>query len=612
MSQFLHPSSRLLLAFVASASVWREILGIFVLLTRILLVVLSLGGILFLISRLLKLIRGDLSGNFLDASDFVTGIAPPGPLPAPPKSKDVMIGRYKVASTLGAGGMGTVFKAVDEKDQPVAIKVIGGGQLQGTALARAKKHEGLRIGLVREARLAAELRHPNIVQIYDIGQNKGTLYVVMELLDGMPLDRYARSHPISAPEALRIVAELCDALECAHSHSIIHRDIKPPNIFIAANGIVKVLDFGLALAQDGTVGQVAGTWAYMSPEQILGGELDARTDIWSAGITLFQLLTSRPAFTGRTLTELRGNILDAPTPKLPFVGPFAHELNSLIVKALSKDREQRYPSACEFAADLRQIMQQLQKGRAAGLQLSSSSTQSPQLVDNSRRSLSTYKPIQLGFREQLKSPVLLFPVPQRKGLDLPEVPPGLVAGLAALAAFYGYISVFFWASIFLLAAVGSGLALLLYRLRPSAFAGCRTCRRRMVCVSSWSRPTWRFQERGFCVPDCIAALKAGFWEEAVKLLWVHTSEEKTDRQYRLEFFECYQCRDQRAYLLLAIKGVDMHGIREAYRFGSPEKIRESVARNPAARQSAPDQGATDLAASGTLQNRGDIHNQRTV
>jgi tRNA A-37 threonylcarbamoyl transferase component Bud32 len=515
--------------------------------------------------------------------------------------------------------MGTVFKAVDAQGQTVAIKMIGGAQLKGTALLREKKKTDSRINLVREARLAAELRHPNIVEIFDIGQNKGALYVVMELLEGMPLDRYAQTHPITAPEALRIVAQLCDALDCAHNHGIIHRDVKPANTFITADGTVKVLDFGIALPPDQThaLGSLVGTPFYMSPEQVLGQDVDGRADIWSAGVTLFQLLTTRVPFQGRSTAEVRDNILSSATPKLPFAGPFANELNQLMAKALAKDREKRYTSACEFARDLRSVIQNLMKGELATVKsnlpaFGSHGTAAPDI-----RVRPTYELIKLGFRAQVKNPVFLFPVPTKGESQLPDIP-GFIyqigaPAMAAVAFIYGFAILPILGFLVILLVAWLCLGLLLEFLHPAPFRYCRSCGRQMRSVSRWSRPTRLSEQNNFCVPDCIGALKSGLWEEAVKLLWIHTSEEKSDRQYKLEFFECVKCSDQRANLMLRIdSGGELRGLREAYKFGSPENAQRFFAKTPSFPEPLPAISGAAPTTTEALQNQADVDDQPTM
>ncbi|MGP0018819.1 MAG: serine/threonine-protein kinase [Candidatus Sulfotelmatobacter sp.] len=584
------------------------------------LLLLIFGSVPFLISFL----RG--RGNDSLNRDFVTGIVPTGPLAAPPeKSKTLVIGKYQLASTLGSGGMATVFKGVDRQGHTVAIKMIGGSQRKGTALRQAKASEDSRIGLVREARLAAGLRHPNIVEIYDIGQSKGVLYIVMELLEGKPLDQYARTHPISAPEALRMVAQICDALDCAHSHGIVHRDIKPLNVFVTEKGTVKVLDFGIAqpTEQAPALGTLDGTPSYMSPEQIMGGAVDGRTDVWSAGVTLFQLLTTRMPFQGRTWPELRGNILNSPTPKLPFAGPFADELNRLMDKALAKDREKRYASAREFAADLRGVLEALQTNAgvfAQGLATKEADSKAAQATSQAPQ---TYTSVKLGFRETLKGPVFVPAASTKKGRvgaigrGIPSLGKSLLPW--AWTVFVGGIGLAVVAIIAVLAILFGllivvPLAIFEFAVPPPFFS-CRSCRRRMRSVSVWIRPTWLAERGGFCERDCMAALKAGMWEEAVKLLWIHTSEEKSERRCKLEFFECAKCRDQRAYLAMETLfdgGWELQSVREAYRFGIAENEQRFLSENQSLGEPMPTVAESVPTATAALQKGADFYNRPTM
>jgi serine/threonine protein kinase len=572
-------------------------------------------GIMLLLCGSVPFLISFLKGRVRPA--LMTGLVPAGALaPSQPAQNNLMIGPYRALSTIGKGGMGTVFKAVDSQGRTFAIKMIGGTQLKGTALMREKRSANSRINLVREARLAAELRHPNIVEIVDIDQNKGVLYIVMELLEGMPLDVYARTHPIGAPEALRIVAQLCDALDCAHNHGIVHRDVKPANTFITAAGTVKVLDFGIALPPDAAqpLGLVAGTPFYMSPEQILGQDVDARADIWSAGVTLFQLLTTKTPFQGRTTNEVRSQILNRPTPKLPFAGPFADDLNGVLEKALAKPPEKRYASAREFANDLRSIM----------AKFAVNSADSPAFNSDARPAQaapvrSTYKPIELGFRKPITNPVYLFTISKQRGLPFPEIPEFITSAVAVLAGLgvmfgFGVAALGVLAVVVLLCGALIFVGIVFRYFRPAPFYRCRSCYSRMRSVSVWSRPTWLAEQNSFCVPDCLAALGSGLWEEAVKLLWIHTSEEKSDRNYTLAFFECAKCADQRAYLTLSIRsdrGRELRGLREAYRFGTPANEHRYFATE-LYQQASATFAASAPSAAATLNTGADIHDRPTL
>jgi serine/threonine protein kinase len=264
------------------------------------------------------------------------------------------IGPYAVIKEVGHGGMGVVYEASDPKDsRTVAIKMI-----QSYA---ALDWRG-RIGLVREARIAGQLCHPNIIKVYDIGQHKGWLYLVMEYLQGASLDRVIRSgDELPIQRKLQILIQLCDALNYAHTFGVVHRDVKPGNIFILSDGTVKVLDFGLAT-------QVAvhddrgftGTIPYMSPEQVSRDEVDGRSDIWSAGVTMYELLTGRLPFRGTTATEVCNQILYDRAPAVDDSTRLACEFDLVFGRALAKHREARYPTAKAFGEELRKLARQLE------------------------------------------------------------------------------------------------------------------------------------------------------------------------------------------------------------------------------------------------------------
>ena len=222
------------------------------------------------------------------------------------------IAQYRLVSNLGEGGMGQVYLAADTKlDRQVAIKVLS-EKLAGQAFALER--------FLREAKLASALSHPNITHIYEIGEAAGVPYLVMEFVSGEPLSRRIARGPITASETTAIGAQVADALEAAHAKNIVHRDIKPDNIMIGVRGHVKVLDFGLAKLQSKPraseetqfltrEGVVVGTVNYMSPEQALGEEADARSDIFSLGAVLYEMCTGRAPFSGLTVQETVGRLI---------------------------------------------------------------------------------------------------------------------------------------------------------------------------------------------------------------------------------------------------------------------------------------------------------------
>jgi serine/threonine-protein kinase len=271
------------------------------------------------------------------------------------------LGPYEILSPLGAGGMGEVYRASDSRlGRDVAVKVIS-EQLIHDPRARAR--------FEREARAVASLSHPNIVSLYDVGAEGGVAFAVMELLDGEPLDCDIGPQGVAWTRALEIASSVADALTCAHDRGVVHRDLKPSNIFVTSDGLVKVLDFGLA-RQDpigaahaalstvpgGTQpGLVLGTVGYMSPEQVRGEATDARSDIFSLGCVLYEMLTGRRPFQGGTAAEVQAAILrDQPGSVDDINSAIPPEVNALVHRCLEKRPEQRFQSARDLAFALRQ------------------------------------------------------------------------------------------------------------------------------------------------------------------------------------------------------------------------------------------------------------------
>ena len=277
--------------------------------------------------------------------------------------KPSKIGKYDVVEVLGEGGMGAVYKAIDPRiGRTVAIKVIKGDFAQDPELLR-------RFDI--EARAVGNLQHPNIVVVYDFGEENGSPYLVMQYLDGTPLDKIiAQRQNLPIIKKLDIIIGVLEALDYAHEHGVIHRDVKPANVHLLKDGSVKLLDFGIAregnLGQTKT-GQVMGTMFYMPPEQMNGEVVDRRGDIFSTGIVLFELLTYSLPFDARDQTaiivhRLRG---DPPPPLSKYFENYPAEMDDIIARAMMRDRDDRYSRAEDFAFELVRVQERLKRDMAS-------------------------------------------------------------------------------------------------------------------------------------------------------------------------------------------------------------------------------------------------------
>ena len=295
--------------------------------------------------------------------DWVTRVAPspsPSPTPVADAAGDrvpARVGHYAIDRKLGQGGMGVVYVARDERlERTVALKMMA--SMSGDEQARKR--------FWREARAAASVNHPNVCQLYEIGEEGGELFIAMELLEGEPLADRLRRGALSVAEAVPLGLGMLSALQALHARGIVHRDLKPTNVFLTPHG-VKLLDFGLARPTDPGVvqslgsesdltrtGMIVGTPRYMAPEQVTGDALDGRTDLFAAGAILFEMLAGRPAFAGRNLVEILHATLHEQPPALTG-SPAVAAADRLIRRALAKRPAERPPSAEAMAEELRAV-----------------------------------------------------------------------------------------------------------------------------------------------------------------------------------------------------------------------------------------------------------------
>ena len=276
------------------------------------------------------------------------------------------LGSYEIESPLGAGGMGEVYLATQSSlGRQVAIKVL--------ASTSASDPERLR-RFEQEARAASALNHPNIISIYDVGRENTTAYIAMEFVDGRTLRALLESGPLIIKKTLQIAVQIADGLAKAHAAGIVHRDLKPENIMVTRDGFVKILDFGLAKLMTGfgnssqtmtaTIGShpgaVLGTANYMSPEQARGGELDYRSDIFSFGSILYEMVTGKQPFRGASTAQtLTAIIQDDPQPVAEVNPKTPTPLRWVIERCLANDRDERYSSTLDLARDLKSIRDHL-------------------------------------------------------------------------------------------------------------------------------------------------------------------------------------------------------------------------------------------------------------
>jgi len=281
-----------------------------------------------------------------------------------PLAPGTRLGAHEIIALIGAGGMGEVYSARDERlGRTVAIKV----------LREDEAGEAARRRLEREAHAAAALDHPNICAIHEIGEEAGRPYIVLQYLEGETLARRLERGPLDLREALEVAVSIADALDAAHRHGILHRDVKPQNVMITKGRQVKVMDFGLAkpietgaavsteertLSRLTQPGAIAGTLSYMSPEQAKGEGLDARSDVFSLGLVLYEMVSGRHPFAAASAAETLSALLTREAAPLDRHGATPRELERIVAKALRKHRDERYQTMRDLLIDLKALREE--------------------------------------------------------------------------------------------------------------------------------------------------------------------------------------------------------------------------------------------------------------
>ena len=273
-----------------------------------------------------------------------------------------MVKRYKILGLLGKGGMGEVYLAQDtELHRRIALKILPSDFTRNPDRVRR---------FVQEAHAASALNHPNIVTIHEIGQLDGAHFIVTEFIEGQTLAEQLRAGGMQLSDKVDVAIQVASALDAAHAAGIVHRDIKPENIMLRRDGYAKVLDFGLAKLTESQVqsndlktetnpGIVMGTVGYMSPEQARGLPVDARSDLWSLGVVLYEMVTGLAPFAGETPSHVIVSILESEPPRLAHGTEAPEELERIVSKALRKNKEERYQTASDLALDLKSLKQDL-------------------------------------------------------------------------------------------------------------------------------------------------------------------------------------------------------------------------------------------------------------
>jgi len=338
------------------------------------------------------------------------------------------IGRYNITGELGKGAMGVVYKATDPNiGRSVALKTT-------RVDAHGLETEDLLRRFRNEARMAGTLNHPNIVTIYDAGEQEGVFYIAMEYIEGETLHGLLSQHrSLPVEQVIDIVRQVCAGLDYAHAHGVIHRDVKPANVMLAAGGTVKVMDFGIAKA-GGTMtatGQVLGSPNYMSPEQVKGKPIDGRSDLFSVGVLLYEMLTGEKPFDGQNVTTIIYKIVsEDPIPPRELDVTIHPGLSAVVTKALAKVPDERYQTGAALAADLANYKS---FGTEVGANQSASTTAFPAVGD---RTVVTAVPPSMRLPEPATPPAAA-PAPSRPSATVrvgspPATNMRVLAGVVAL------------------------------------------------------------------------------------------------------------------------------------------------------------------------------------